>query len=218
MEKIKQIVENLEIPEKKEQLKTSRLRMSTIKHQMSDLTIHQNVAQYVHDLDTIEYYKKFRENLTKAELANAQRELAAIEDRRQYLDADPFVQEYQRLFGEFLDEKKSADVYYQTIQKDLRTELLDLELPRLFIYQGNINCGRKYKLARHIIIPNTVETFEQPEQIGTIIYPVKDMRSKRKLDHFYSLTSFRYLKQLTEDYSFDLEGKNLGSVSVLRRG
>ena len=29
--------------------------------------------------------------------------------------------------------------------------------------------------------------------------------------------SFKYLEQLTEDYDFSLEGKNLGGVKVLRK-
>lgn len=228
MEEIRQIIENLEIPEKKEQLHESRRRMSTIKQQMSDLTIHQSVAQYVHDLDTIEYYKRFRENLTKRELANTQRELAAIEDRRQYLDADPFVQEYQRLFGEFLSEKRSADVYYQTIQKDLRTELLDLNIPDIYIYQGFTSSKKDFKLCRNIIIPNSVITFVDPSEIATLIFKVKDREeetltpkenlSYREAKKLYNKVSYRYLEGLTNDYSFDLEGKNLGNVIIHRRG
>lgn len=217
MKIIEEIVNYLDIPKKKERLINSRSRMLELKSKMSSLTIHKTVATYVYNMGTIEFFQKNFANLSKEDKAYAEKEIAKLMTQQAYLEEDKLVQEYNSLLAEFIMEKRSADEYYQTIQIGLRNELLDQQLPEIYIYQGDLNPDRKYKLARHIIGANSVEIFETPDQMPTIIYPSTLVESKRKLDKLYNKTSFRYLEQLTTDYSYDLENKDLGNVRILTR-
>ena len=217
MKIIEEIVNYLDIPKKKERLINSRSRMLELKSKMSSLTIHKTVATCVYNMGTIEFFQKNFASLSKEDKAYAEKEIAKLMTQQAYLEEDKLVQEYNSLLAEFIMEKRSADEYYQTIQIGLRNELLDQQLPEIYIYQGALNPDRKFKLARHIIGANSVEMFETPDQMPTIIYPSTLVESKRKLDKLYNKTSFRYLEQLTTDYSYDLENKDLGNVRILTR-
>ena len=47
-----------------------------------------------------------------------------------------------------------------------------------------------------------------------LISPIYNMDSFRDFRHFYNKTSFHYLESLCEDYSFDINNKNLGKIKV----
>ena len=71
------------------------------------------------------------------------------------------------------------------------------------------------KLYKNIVIPNTVKTELDEDDIG--LYPVQEIESQRDYRKFYNRVSFRYMEGLTRDYSFDLDSKNIKNAKVLKR-
>ncbi len=199
MEAIKEIIESLEIPEKKKAFNERRELISKIKFTMSELEKNRMVALYAYNLENIplEQDETKRKKLT---LANAM-----------LLHREPDVETYESLRKDLAKTDTVTEEYYKSIQKDLREELLDLKLPEIYIYQGLLDVSN-FVVCRHIIVPNTIQTIESDNEVEKVIYPVKPMESKNKLNGFYNRTSFRYLEAMTEDYSFSLEGKNLGRI------
>lgn len=200
MEAIKEIIESLEIPEKKKAFNERRELISKIKFTMSGLEKkNRMVALYAYNLKNIPLEQ---DEITRKKLILANTML---------LHKEPDVESYESLRKDLTQTDSIASEYYKAIQKDLREELLDLKLPEIYIYQGLLDVGH-YTVCRHIIVPNTIQTVEDEKEAERIIYPVKPLESKNKLDGFYNRTSFRYLEAMTEDYSFSLEGKNLGRI------
>ena len=199
MEAIKEIIESLEIPEKKKAFNERRELISRIKFTMSELEKNRMVALYAYNLENIPL-EQDEIKRKKLALANAM-----------LLHREPDVETYESLRKDLTKTDTVAEEYYKSIQKDLREELLDLKLPEIYIYQGLLDVGN-FVVCRHIIVPNTIQTVESDKEVERVIYPIKPMESKNKLNGFYNRTSFRYLEAMTEDYSFSLEGKNLGRI------
>ena len=201
MESLKAIVDSLNIPEKKKAFNKRNAIILNIKYSMSQLALNNMVARYAYNLDTISFGND--EMIIKnAALANAI-----------LLKREPEVQAYESLRRELINLEEQSNEYYKSIQLDLRDALLDQKLPDIYVYQGLLGTDNM-KLCRHIIIPGRYQTYDEPSEVGTIIYPAKEKESNRKLRHFYSNVSFKYLDSLVDDGSYDLEGKRLGRVLI----
>ncbi len=228
MEQIREIVEYLDIPKKREELERTKRTILSIKQQMSDLTGYRNVASYAYAIQTLEFFNKYYANFSLQEKAAADEERIKLEHTLAFLETDEHVMAYNRLLRTLRLLEESFSDYHKTINIDLRTELLDLRIPEIYINQGFVSSKRDFKLCRNIIVPNTVITFVDPSEIATLISRVKDKDkeipeikedlSYREAKKLYNKVSYRYLEGLTQDYSFDLEGKNLGNVIIHRRG
>ena len=188
MEAIKTIVNELDIPYKRAKLRVNRELIHEIKYSMSQLCLNRMVALYAYNLGIIEY--------DPDEMAVKNARLANVILLKKEID----VQAYESLRQDLIKLEQCSD-YYRTIQVDLRKNLLDLQLPVIYVYQGLMGMD-KMKLCRHIISAGTYLTYKEPVEVGTLVTPVKEMESNRKLNHFYAATSF------------DLEGKNIGHVLV----
>lgn len=216
MERIKQIIENLDIDGKREQVKQNKREMLNLKTQMSNLTFHLNVAKYANSIDVIKLkYKDFR----KAPEDKKQQlllELEKLRNEQKALETDPYVQEYQRLLYKYNSLDREKHEFYRLINEALRTELLDLDLPEVYIHQGTLNDSTDYQLYRHLIAPGTfVYSDESPD---CAIYPAKKVTSNRRSRHYYNKISYKYLDQLSRDHTFDLQPKKLGKIRIVSRG
>lgn len=211
MERIKNIVNDLDIPTKREKLQSAKLEIQNIKVAMSNLTLNRDVAKYAYNLDKMLQIINLR---TK----EAYHQMKQLREEMYYLEIIPEVVEYQRLWARIKELEQSISEYYRTIQIDLRKELIYEKKPEIYVYQGFINNPNDLQLSKHIIIPGTMQAYYNPETVPTIYPESSIIKSNREARHFYNQVSFKYLEQLTEDYSFDLEGKDLGKVKVLKRG
>lgn len=200
MESIEAIVHDLKIPEKKRALDERRELISYIKFGMSELETHNKmVALYAYNLSVIKH--ETDEKLVKnARLANVM-----------LIKREPDVEAYESLRKDLSQQDDKASIYYRSIQEDLREALIDLELPNIFIYSGLIDTNDLI-LCRNIVLPGYIQTIKKENEVETLIYPPVETESWRKLNHFYNRISFKYLEALSQDYSFSLEGKNLGKT------
>ncbi len=199
MNKIQTIMNDLSIPDKKKALMERKQLTSDIKHVMSELSFNRPVAVYAYNLDLIEYAED-EETVEDAILENVM-----------LVHTDPNVEKYDSLRRELDRFNAEAYDYYRCLQTDLRDALLEINLPEIYVYQGLIGKG-ELKSCRHLIIPGTFQVIRNDSDVERVIYPDKPTESRRKLNSFYNRTSLRYLDGMTEDYSFSLEGKNLGRV------
>ena len=209
MERIKNIVENLSIPEKRERLESNRKELIRCDRAMSNMTMDKKVAMYAYDIESLRFLLDTKSDIE--EIKRLREEIGKLQNSKNVLHY-MFLSCYKDRLEEQIRD------YYKTIQIDLRNELIDQTLPEIYVSQGTISTTPEMKVAKHIIIPGSIiSTYE--DDYETTIYPVtKPITSARKARHFYNNISFRYLEQLTEDYSYDLEGKDLGPVKILKRG
>ncbi len=202
MTNLKSLISELEIPEKRKKIYENKLLRLKIKHTMSDLTLNKMVALYARNLDTIAH------STDEMVIKNTRLENIIL------LKKEPMVDAYESLRQDLITLDRLDSEYYQSIQIDLREALLGRNLPEIYVYQGMIDRMDRLMMVKHIIIPGTVQSYHESENNNIVVYPENELTSNRKLRHFYNNVSFRYLENLTEDYSFDLEGKNLGRVKI----
>lgn len=214
---IREIVNDLGIKDKKYQQEENLRKIREIKALLSEMSFKTNVAKYLYDLDHIKYIEENINSLSNEERIIKERELSLLrhdirrlKNNRDVIDCEKLLIELHRLEYECND-------YYRAIQIDFRRELLEQPLPDIYLYQGDITVNPKYKIVSHIIIPGIVQMYTEPELKETMIYPANEIRSRRKLRSFYNKTSFRYLEQLSEDYDYSLESKDLGKVKIYKR-
>ncbi len=207
---IKSIVEGLGITEKRERLMDNTLKIFQIKSDMSKLTFNREVGLYVFDRDKIAALEEEGKEENRPEIDRLKAEA-------RWLSKKDDVIAYNALQDTLDILKEENQKYYQSIQIDLREELLNVELPEIFVYQGALEDKSDLKLCRHIVSPSSIMVFYK-EGSETIVYPMKPEMSQREARHFYNRTSFRYLEQLSKDHSFSLKGKKLGKVKTLNRG
>ena len=124
-------------------------------------------------------------------------------DECSLLEDDPKVQEYLVLKEELDSLKHETIDYYKNIQINLKDSLEDEDID-IYVYNGKVN-------------RNIINKEQLSNNAGTIIYPVKELNSKRKLRHFYNKKSFKYLEELTKDNNYSLDNKNLGRVKILSK-
>jgi hypothetical protein len=198
MDTIKDIVKILGIQRKREKYAEYKDELLEIRSHLNRLASDEYVAQY------IKIYNSLKTITDSEELLMRDMKLKTLERLHQS------VADYVNLrkYYIFLD---SFSNYQRTIQVELRERLAALDLPDIYIYQGLVKPSKK-TLYRHIIVPS--KEIETEEPVGTIILPTKKRESNRQINQFYARTSYRYLDALTRDYSFDLEGKDLGPVLI----
>lgn len=215
---IRSIVNELNLNEKKYQHDETRRKIEDVELMMIDKR-KDNVARYTSALSYLKFFEKYFSNLNKEQQEFAIGEMKRLREEIRVLMRDPDVMEYIKLQQELARLNTEKDEYYKAINGEFRRELIDSAgqlLPEIFVDQGDF--------ATHIIVPGTIQTFDSPDQIEILVAPRsihkfddKSIDSIRKAKKFYNRTSFRYLQQLSEDYDFSLEGKDLGKVKIYRR-
>ena len=206
---VKDIVDYLRIPEKKEKAGLNRETIRECNYALSNMAAaDRNVALYASYLE--EWYRLLAE-CNPDNYARTQE----IRSQMQQLEKFKAVREYNFVLSYRHELERQISDYYQPIQKD---ELISQKLPEIYVSQGIVLFNPQLKMAKHIIIPGTtIAAYE--DNFETTIFPEsKPITSAREARHFYNKVSFRYLEQLAEDYSYDLESKDLGKVKVLKRG
>ena len=198
---IKRIVDRCKIHEKKEQLKNDRLKIYQNERDMSKMTFDRKVGLYAYNLDKYLLILEDYVNNNKPELKSK------VEELTEYLvdyEKDPDILKYVNLRVENSNLMNRLDEYYKAVNIDLRNELSVIRTPDIYVYIGDCY--------EHIILPS-IYAYEDNYRDYSI-YPNNYIYSKRDFRHFYNKTSFHYLEELSQDYSFDLEGKNLGKVLI----
>lgn len=202
MNNIKRIVQDNNINEKRERMLNNREIICHLKKEMSDLALFKNVSQYVYNLNLMEYLIR-NNNSNKLEIL-------INENKLLLLDVYVLMYENLRKNVECLEQENSY--YYQSINIDLRYSFNLDDVPNIFVLESNNDSQNLY---RNIIMP---EFTTSDEIVGdTVILPYVEKYSTAYLRHFYNRISFKYLEQLSKDYSYSLDSKNLGRVRILNK-
>lgn len=207
---IREIVERLKIREVKKAYLDNKDKLFKMERLMSTMIFDREVGLYAFYADEVNYFVKklidsdsfCREKICK--------EIYASERKMKELEKNSKIEDYAILRNQYYNvifNNGYYDNYFKLINITLREEISKLKKSDIYISQS------KYDYDKNII-DSTWLTFDKIEKGTTIIEPVYDMQSNRDFRHFYNKTSFKYLEQLTEDYSFDLENKNLGKVKI----
>ena len=194
MNRIEEIVDLYNLKEKREQVLNNKREITHLKKLMSDLKIHRNVAIFADAINKIGYGEDIHYYLQ------------VIRD----LSDDQYVQEYSNLYEQVEILERQIVDYYQNLQISLRNRLSYIENPDIFVYYGTFN---DRVITKHIVTPE-LSFFNED---NTVIFPNKELKSRRKARHFYNQVSFKYLEELSKDDSFSLEGKDIGKVKILRK-
>ncbi len=165
-----------ELVTQRENIINNENKILNIKKQMSDLKLNQNVAIYAHSLEAINYGEDIDNNLMIMDTLNDDKE----------------VQKYISLNNELdilnLEKKK----YYIQVQTELKEEVNETENPCIYVYYGQDKDN-------NIITRNLLndELSDTKSSIITIL-PSKEIKSKRKIRHFYNKTRFKYLEEIVK--------------------
>jgi hypothetical protein len=184
-----------ELRGQKEKILNNKNKITSLKKQISDLKINRNVAIYAHSLDEIKRGEELHCHLSLIKR----------------LKTDSNVQEYIVLKKELDSLEKQKIDYYKEIQTKLKDTISKKDDPNIFVYYGK----DIYDDTRTKNIVNDQISYE--EQDNTIILPQKELKSNRKIRHFYNKTSFKYLEQVINTNDFSLNNKKLGKVKILSK-
>ena len=91
------------------------------------------------------------------------------------------VMKYKRFNDELLIFEEFIKKYYICINVILRNELLNYDIPDIFVYQGQVD---GYDLYRNILVPNSVKIGLDNED--QVIYPDRELKSNREYRKFYN--------------------------------
>ncbi len=203
---IKYVVESLEIPQLKKELQEDRKRLFELKCEMSRLTFDRNVGLYAYYVDEIDYLITKLENNTPEKVKEIVSQIKQLEFQAMQMTSCPGVNEYSMLRDEYYELLLKND-YYLAINIGLRERLPQfVEMPKIYVEQSH------FDFDKHIIDGSPLKPVDENSSI--VVDPLYYMESLRDYRHFYNKVSFKYLEQLCEDYSFDLEGKKLGKVRI----
>lgn len=200
---VKEITEDLRIKELKEELYKNRERIFQLRCMMSRLTFNRTVGLYARYLDEIEYLISKRFEVDKEEWLKLLEKIQEYDVKARELESNPDVQLYSKLRDEFIELLLNSE-YYQTLNIDFRRELSKLDLPQVFITHRNFS--------KHAIDSSLELNERRP---FTIIEPLYNISSKRGLRHFYNRTSFRYLEDVSEKGSLEVDRKKLGRIRTI---
>ena len=206
MRKIKKIVDECGISEKRNKLLQNRDVIIHLKHEMSNLSLFKSVSRYAYNLGEIKYLSLDGTFESLMEIERIKGENEVLLENQNVLAYDNIRRQIERL------ELENSE-YYQSINIDLRGRLFEEHLPSIFVYQGTID--NSFKVYRHIIVPGLSIHLKEDEDV--IIHPYTEKSSDTYLRHFYNRISFKYLEQLSEDYNYNLDSKNLGRVRILKK-
>ncbi|MBR4177885.1 MAG: hypothetical protein IKR57_00885 [Bacilli bacterium] len=190
---IRDIVRECKVHEKKAELIRNKKTMFELDRYMAKLTFDREVGLYAFNIDK---YYDLEEDRKKNK-----KELELIASKLLELERLDKVLEYKKAREQFEILGYYKDEYFKSVNIYLRNALTEYKDPFVYIAQSN---GFK----------NIISKENNEEVFGTVIYPIYDMKSIRDFRHFYNKTSFHYLEELSEDYSFDVEGKKLGKILV----
>lgn len=206
MKTIKNVLDELEIPKRKELLLKNKREIMNLKCELSELCMHKNVAQYAYNLQMIDY-------LNKINNTNPVYKINDFIDHNKLLEKDGYVLLYKEFLGLLKMLELENNNYPKLIQTTLREHLMSLNAPKIYIYQGKIEDGIDY----YVDIISKSSYMSESSKPRTSIFPYEDIDSNRKFRHFYNNVSYKYLESLTDDYSFDLDNKRLGRVKIYKR-
>ena len=204
---IEEIVSNLRIREKKQQLLKNRDRILHIKYQMSQLTFNRTVGLYAFTIDEMEYLIHESKRCNDEKRHELYAKIKELEAKALSMQEDPLVKQYIELRDEYLKLLFDND-YFVTVNIGLREELSKIGVPNIYVAQHEYDHDKN-------IVDKSPLVNESDKKDLVVILPVYNMKSFRDYRHFYNKTSFRYLEELSRDCSFDLKGKNLGKVRTL---
>ena len=194
MNKIEEIVDLYNLKEQREKLIKNKEEISHLKKLMSDLKINRNVAIYAYATQKMILGEEIDSYLN---IVNS-------------LKDDSNVQEYISLARRLYLLEREKINYYRSIQIGLRNRLTYQSEPDIYVYYGMFE---EDPITKNIV-SNKLAFMDK---VDTVVFPSKELKSNRKLRHFYNKTSFKYLEELSKDNSYSLEEKNLGKIRVLRK-
>ena len=203
---IKSVVETSDIREKRSKVQVNKEYVAYLKRKMIELERFKKVRQYKKYILRL---KELSNNYSKKHI----KEIKHIRNELKRLEEDRHVLFYRSCYNELCFLENRIKNYYLTMNVNLRRELISMDLPNIYVYQGLLDHGSDIKLYRHILIPNTVKT--DMDEGDTVIYPMGELKSNRQYRRFYNRVSYRYIEGLSEDCSYSLEGKKLTKVRVV---
>ena len=209
---IKEFAKVCNISSKKEKLINARKRLFELEREMAKLTLDYEGGTYVHMLDEYESLKIERDKLSSFETGKLNVITIPLGMKLKKMESNPQIGKYLNLKREYLELLSSLGDYYETINVKFRKLFSEYNVPNIYVFQGYVDNSKKLASARNIILPDMNLLYREEKE--TIIYPVYEISSNRDLRHFYNKVSFKYLEAMAEDYSFDLDSKNLGKIRV----
>lgn len=193
---LKELIVSSGLQEEKRKLQIYRDEIFQNESRMSKLTFDRNVGLYVFSFD------KYLD-LISSEKSNEEEEekLLDVMSSLEHLEG---VQEYLRLrkINDLL--KARIDNYFRDVNIGLRSRLINLDLPEIFVYGKD--------RITHIIDNKRIKSMLA--NVDTIIYPLYDIKSLRDLRHFYNKLSFHYLNEMVDDCDYDISSKKLGKIRI----
>lgn len=184
------------LKKQRENIINNQRKILELKTKISDLKINRNVAIYAHSLDEILLGEEIHGNLTVMN----------------NLNQDSNVQTYIKLRKELESLEREKIDYYKDIQTKLKDNINKIVDPNIYVYYGRDEDNEI--ITKNIINSKT----SYLKQNNTVILPLNELESKRKIRHFYNRTRFKYLEELTRDSNLSIEKKNLGKVKILSKG
>jgi len=188
-----EIVNDLKIKEKKLKLLEDKKRLFQIEREISNIRFDIN-THFMGNKDA--YHQTLRSVIDRDESKQLLGYLLVCNESR----IKELMEERELLLSSLND-------YQKTINIDLRRELSNLELPRIFVKQND------YSYDKNIIDSEVYKTAVN-ENNSLTICPIYNMKSFRDFRHFYNKVSFKYLEELTKDYEYSLDNKKIGKVLI----
>ena len=209
---IREFVDECGIYEKKEKLIETKKRLFKLEREMADLAFDYEVGTYVHMLDECNDLRIKKRTASGREAVKIKNEISSMEKVLKKMENNSKIIEYLECKKEYLSILKNIGKYEKSINTDFRNCFYDYDVPNIFVFQGYVGKNKEIVSAKNIILPDTVALYRKVSDV--VIYPVEDNNSNRVLRHFYNRVSFKYLEEMTKDFNFDLQGKNIGKIRV----
>ena len=215
--KIKKIVELNQIHEYRERFIQTKKVLFKMERKMANLTLDYEVGTYVHALDEYEdlRIKKNTTNGVQAEKITLQMLALGKKIKKTNEKNNPKIVEYLKLKEEYFALLDAVGDYAKSINIDFRKSFYEYHVPDIYVFQGYVDNKRTIVNAKNIVLPDTNLLYRDTK--ATIIFPITDITSNRDLRHFYNKVSFKYLEDMTNDYEFNLENKNIGKVKIIKK-
>lgn len=209
---IKYCVEKCQISEKRNSHENAKIKMFQLDRKMANMKFNRQIGLYAFKLDRYEYLLQILNTLPINKQAAIKTELSRLQDEINEMESNRDIREYKCLRDEYTVLKESLSDYPKSINIALRNELKHLELPDIYIYTED----REVSIYHHIIQDNRYILIipELSKGKNTVIYPIYEMHSNRDYRHFYNKISFKYLEELSKDYTFDIQEKQLKKLKV----
>ena len=199
---IKFCVQICQIEERRIKHEKTKIELFNLERQMAKMTFDRQVGLYAFKLDK---YEILLNNIPES----SQQEILKLYNELKEMKKNHNIRIYKSLREKYQLLKESLSDYPRSINIDLRNELKDIELPNIYVYQED----KDVSIYKHIILYNNI-TSELSKKRNIIIYPEYPLQSNREYRHFYNKISYKYLEELSKDYSFNIERKNLNKIKV----